>query len=36
MNKKVNCITNGVKRAKNEGKTISLTFFKLYTAYIKN
>ena len=33
--KKLCCITNKAKTAKNEGEMMILTFFELYTVYIK-
>ena len=35
MSEENNCITDKGKTAKNNGKMITLTFFKLYVAYIK-
>ena len=36
MNEEIHCITNKEKMVKNEWKMLTLTFFELYTVYIKN
>ena len=36
INKEIRCITNRGKKPRMNGKIITLTFFELYTVYIKN